>query len=143
MEVFKGVFIVRKIIPTRSSGGGGGSSSRRGGAGGGAAISPMCDKRRFLPTNEKSKTHVALNLMFLKVLYARAFTRGGACEGKGKRKGRRKEKEKVRACSAHQGRTSAAKSCCMREQSDAPEARFVCARSQKKIKQRAPQARPA
>ena len=61
--------------------------------------------------------------MFLKVLYARAFTRGRACEGKGKRKGRRKEKEKVRACSAHQGRTSASKSYSMRERSDvyAPE----------------------
>jgi hypothetical protein len=38
--------------------------------------------RSFLPTNEKSKTHVALNLMFLKVLNARtrarAFTRGRA-----------------------------------------------------------------
>ena len=63
--------------------------------------------------------------MFLKVLYARAFTRGRACEGKGKRKGRRKEKEKVRACSAHQGRTSAAKSYRMRDRSNAyaPEAR--------------------
>jgi hypothetical protein len=76
--------------------------------------------------------------MFLKVLYARAFTRGRACEGKGKRKGRRKEKEKVRACSAHQGRTSASKSYSMRERSDvyAPEAR---ARMQKERKQRAPQ----
>ncbi len=61
----------------------------------------------FFPTNEKSKTHVALNLMFLKVIYARARVYSWACEdfciyswaceGKGKRKGRRKEKEKVRA----------------------------------------------
>lgn len=98
--------------------------------------------RSFLPTNEKSKTHVALNLMFLKVLYARAFTRGRACEGKGKRKGRRKEKEKVRACSAHQGRTSASKSYSMRERSDvyAPEVSEARARMQKERKQRAPQA---
>ena len=91
--------------------------------------------------------------MFLKVLNARtrarAFTRGctwacedfyiysWACEGKGKRKGRRKERENVQACSAHQGRTSAAKSYCMREQSDAyaQEARA----EPKGKKQRAPQ----
>jgi len=43
------------------------------------------------------------------------------CEGKG----RRKEREKVRACSAQQGSTSAAKSYRMRERIDAyaPEAR--------------------
>ena len=87
--------------------------------------------------------------MFLKVIYARARVYSWACEyfciyswaceGKGKRKGRRKEKENVRACSAHQGRTSAAKSYSMRERSDvyAPEAR---ARRQKERKQRAPQA---
>ena len=61
--------------------------------------------------------------MFLKVLYARAFTRGRACEGKGKRKGRRKEKEKVRACSAHQGRTSLRSSYLGAYGAYAPEAR--------------------
>ena len=82
--------------------------------------------------------------MFLKVLNARARARARvyswacedfciylwACEGKGKRKGRRKERENVRACSAHQGRTGAATSYCMRERSDvyAQEAR---ARSKK------------
>jgi hypothetical protein len=32
-----------------------------------------------LPTNKKLKTHVALNLMFLKVLYARARVYSWAC----------------------------------------------------------------
>ena len=85
--------------------------------------------------------------MFLKVLNARTRARARvyswacedfciyswACERKGKRKGRMKERENVQGCSAHQGRTSAAKSYCMRERSDvyAQEAR---ARSQKERK---------
>ena len=70
--------------------------------------------------------------MFLKVLNARTRARARvyswacedfciyswACERKGKRKGRMKERENVQGCSAHQGRTSVAKSYCMRERSD-------------------------
>ena len=55
MEVFNGVFIVRKIIPTRSSGGGGGgsSSSRRGGAGGGAAAGGVGGSEGALETQQR------------------------------------------------------------------------------------------
>ena len=54
MEVFNGVFIVRKVIPTRSSGGGGSSSSsRRGGAGGGAAAGGVGGSEGALETHQR------------------------------------------------------------------------------------------
>ena len=69
--------------------------------------------------------------MFLKVSHARARVYSWAREyfciysWASEGKGRRKERENVRACSAHQGRTRAAKSYRMTERSDAyaPEAR--------------------